>query len=184
MLEYVKICPKCGRANSEFSDICGNDSEFLGMIEPIPKPKENTVSPSPATEPTGQTQTGSTAPSESAQEKVRVTNRFENASAFYLEVPGTQQLYTIKNGSVLGQAHATSDADVQLSGILGVNFVHRRQCAFDYAEAKWHVTAIKQDDFTNPTLVNHINLQPGQRHALNNGDRLTLCNITLNVRII
>jgi hypothetical protein len=184
MLEYVKICPKCGQANSEFSDICGNDGEFLGMIEPIPKHKESSASPAPPMEQSGQTQAGSTAQNESAQEKERVTNRFENASAFYLEIPGTDQVYTIKNGFVLGQAEPTSDADVQLSGIPEINFVHRRHCLFDYAENKWHVTAIKNEGFTNPTLVNHVKLQPGQRHALNNGDRLILSSITLNVRII
>ena len=184
MLEYVKICPKCGRENPETSDICSNEGEFLGMVEPIPKQTEHSAPSTLQTDAENQMRNHDTAPKKCEHQEKRATNRYENPPLFYLEIPGIEKIYTIRHGNVLGQAHSTSDADVQLSGISGVNFVHRRQCRFDYLDGKWNVTAIKQDEFTNPTFVNHNRLEPGQKRTLANGDRLILCNITFTVRIM
>lgn len=187
MLEYVKICPKCGHENPE--DEAGTCKaqgcdQFLGMVEPVPRPNiiQETLSPYPESPEDRPNVTEHF--KDGSQESVRVTNRFKAVSALYLDLPGTEQIYPIQSGFVLGQAHPTSTADIQLVGIQGVNFIHRRHCSFDYTGDCWNVTTIPQEEFTNPTLVNHIKLQPGQKYPIRNGDRLTLCNITFNVRII
>jgi len=48
----------------------------------------------------------------------------------------------------------------------------------------WHVIAIAQPEYTNPTFVNQTRLMPGQHALLRNGDRLVLANVPLNVRIL
>jgi len=183
MARYVKICPRCGHENDELSEACERDGEFLGMVPATPSSKASSgpeASPEPAAEPAGTPE-----PNPSARESVvAATQRFEQPTqALYLETSAGQTL-EIRHGNVLGQAHPTSSAHVQLDNLPGLNYVHRSHCLFEFRDNAWHVTAISQPTYTNPTFVNQKRLEPGQSSALRNGDRLILSNLVLNVRII
>jgi predicted component of type VI protein secretion system len=51
-------------------------------------------------------------------------------------------------------------------------------------DKKWHITAIEQQAYTNPTFINQQRVLPGESRPLRNGDRLTLSGVMLTVRII
>jgi pSer/pThr/pTyr-binding forkhead associated (FHA) protein len=189
MLEYVKICPKCGHVNPEDFDICENKTcrEFLGFEAPV---HISEIKDKIKTQPETQVGKDKTEVIDDKQQdpaklsKEKITLRFETAPVLYLDLPGTSNVYEVQNGWIVGQADPTSNAHVQISDIQGVNFIHREHCSFDYVNGQWFVTTIAHEHFTNPTFVNHQRIQPGQRYPINNGDRLTLSNVTFNVRII
>lgn len=192
MLEYVKVCPKCGHINPESAgDICGREGcdEFLGLVAAVSlasvqMPLDPPVPPNPSPPKTAEDPVQ--VPKSQVQEKsVPFTNRFVNPPPLYLEMPGTSTTYEIHPDFIVGQSHPTSTAHVQLSGIQGVNYVHRRHCIFECTDGQWFITAIRQEEhFTNPTYLNQLIIEPGQRYPLHNGDRLTLAVITLNVRLL
>jgi len=108
----------------------------------------------------------------------------QSTRVLYLDVPETGGCHQVRDGWVVGQAHPTSTADVQLAGLTGINYVHRRHCRFECREDGWYVTAIEQEGYTNPTFVNHRRLAPDEPAPLRNGDRLSLSSVSINVRII
>ncbi len=159
MLEYVKKCPKCGHENPESEFNCTFCDASLVMVEAVRASGLGCACSS--------------------------CSPVETQSLFSLEIPGTAIRYNVKNGDVIGQDHHTSDAEIKLSGIDGVNFVHRRHCRFEVnCSGEWFVTPIIQEDFSNPTNLNIQRLEPGQRYKITNGDKLTLGPVTFQVRII
>ena len=191
MLEYVKICPKCGHATPESSgDVCAamGCGEFLGFVQPVPAAKtadKQQVAAPPVPDVHADKSPPTLPPEIPVQtHSHQVTTRFGAEPSLCLELPGTSKVYEIKNGWVIGQAHSTSNAHVQIADVPGANFIHRQHCSFDCVNGQWFVTAIPHEHYTNPTSVNNQKLQAAQRHPINNGDRLTMSNITFNVRII
>lgn len=109
---------------------------------------------------------------------------FEIQDIIYLDLVGTTNTYEIQNGWILGRSDPESRANIQLSNIYGVNFIHRRHCLFDYCNGQWFITALVNKPFTNSSFVNQTKLEPGQRYPIKNGDKLTLSKLTLNIRIV
>lgn len=182
MSTLVKICSMCGakHAESEFLCSCG---ALLDRIEPVPDP--DLEPPVPPDEQIGPAVSSCPQPPDpnAASVECGVTDRYCAEPPLILEHQGTNRLFEITNGDVLGQAHHTSNARLQLADLPGVNCLHREHCRFDCAQGAWQVTAIARPEFTNPTWVNHIKVEPGMSHPLRNGDRLTLCNIVFTIRI-
>ncbi|NIA12522.1 MAG: FHA domain-containing protein [Nitrospiraceae bacterium] len=166
MLKYVKECPRCGRMNDELSEACGECGEFLGMVPAAPLRETPPEPPPPASPP----------PLPQGEPSASL------ARALYLDVGGA--CHEIQDGYIVGQQHPTSQADVQLSGLEGVTYVHRRHCRFELREDGWYVTALEQPSYTNPTQVNRRTLAAGEACVLHNGDRLRLAGVTLQVRVV
>lgn len=182
MVKYVKICPRCGRPNDELSEACESDGEFLGMVPATPAEGTSAGEFGESSAPSG--------PDESMPEAAELaqapaTDWFgQPRQLLYLDVAANGQCHEIQDGWVIGQAHPTSQAQVQLEDVPGLSYVHRSHCRFDLHDGRWHVTAVAQPSYTNPTFLNRQRLAPGQSMPLRNGDRLVLSNVALNVRII
>lgn len=178
MAAYVKICPRCGHRNDELASACERDAEFLGMVPAIPvheaPPEPALEAPPPAAE----------TPAPEAVAAPEAEAEPLPPHALYLDLEETAQYFAIRDGWVVGQAHPSSTAEVQLSGVEGVNYVHRRHCAFEYRDGRWHVRPLAQPDYTNPTFLNDKRVAPGESATLRNGDRLRLSNVTLRIRIV
>lgn len=193
MMVYVKVCPKCGRKNPESEFNCSGCGYTLIMeeaepfVEPPSQPPPAT-SVNPAAPAPPQPPPPTPPPPESNREKKinpePVTKRLETPGLFFLEIPGAAVRYEVCNGDTIGQAHPSSTSRIQLSGVDGVGFIHRQHCRFDFAKGQWCVTPLPQPDFTNPTTLNAQRLIPGQPYRIKNGDRLTLGQTVLNIRII
>ena len=196
-MRYVKVCPRCGYKNDELAEACEKDGEFLGMTPatadtaPPAQPAANPAVTPPIRECPAPSAPAPAAPAPAAPAvparpaPATVTQRFAEPTALlYLDMPATGQCHEIRDGWTVGQAHPTSPAQVQLSNIPGANYIHRNHCRFDFREGRWQVTALPQPEYTNPTFVNQQRLTAGQTTLLRNGDRLTLANVVLNVRII
>jgi hypothetical protein len=201
MDEYVKICPTCKHVNNEDSDICEKDGVYLGMTpsvrlkDVLQQTQQMPSSPPPVSESPKDTSaplaTASPISSKGEPEAPppQDTSRYVEApSVIYLELLGTSKVYTVRQGSVLGQAHPESDTEIQLEGYPGVNFIHRRHCQFDVDNGQWVVIPIDQvpfgRDFTNPSYLNQEKLVPGKKYPINNGDRLVLGKVPLSIRIV
>ncbi len=170
MAKYVKVCPRCGRANDEFGEVCEADGEFLGMV---PATLAAAHESAPAESP-GEAPSAAAAPAPEAQPAP--------TPVLYLDAGAGGACFEIRDGWVVGQAHFTSTAEVQLTNLPGLQYVHRRHCLFEYSDDGWHVMAIAQPAYTNPTLVNDQTVRPGERVAVHNGDRVTLSATTFSVR--
>jgi hypothetical protein len=177
MTTFVKICPKCGHRNPEYENACSVCTHFIGMETPqaITAP---TVSKS-QTSPTLDAPRAVARPADA---------HLPETTALYLQVLGDSQIFELRDGWIIGQAHPSSNADLQLRDLPGINYVHRRHCQFFYKDDAWHVLAIDQrelgSDFTNLTTVNQTRIAPGQTHRLAGGDQLSLANLKLVVRIV
>ena len=187
-MRYVKICPRCGRENDELNEACENDGEFLGMVPAtIGSDRPSIPSVAPLEEPACAAPPPAdpqSATSPHGAASVAVTPRFQQPThVLYVETAAGVS-HEVRNGSVIGQAHPSSAAHIQLEGLPGVNFVHRSHCMFEYRADGWYVAAIAQPNYTNPTFVNQKRIAPGQNVRLRNGDKLALSNVTLNIRII
>ena len=178
MADFVRICPKCGRANPEYENLCVACDQFIGMENAIPAPVPRSAEPK---------DDGKAGPETS---NPQATRRYTPvAESFFLRLHGPDLLLTVRSGSVLGQAHASSDADLQIrEAVEGCRFVHRRHCRFRREAERWTVTALDQSafgsEFTNPTFVNQHRLAPGADHALQDGDQLRLSGLTFVVRMV
>jgi len=168
MTEFVKICPRCGRFNPEYENLCGGCGQFIAMEPSLPRPPEPAAAPQPIPEP-------ATAPAPRDQ-GLRLT-----------PIAGGVPL-SIQPQAVLGQDHPSGDATVRLPLTLeGAAYVHRRHCRFHREGGQWLVEAIDQagqgSAFTNPTRVNGQEVLPGQRRALQAGDELRLSGVVLRVEL-
>ncbi|HUW62683.1 MAG TPA: FHA domain-containing protein [Candidatus Bathyarchaeia archaeon] len=213
-MRYVKICPRCGKQNDELSDSCAADGEFLGMVPATPEPDSPPDTPSQHPgeipfikrhgkryAPGGPTAAVNTRVDqqrrkESAQDEPEPEPEMcepqpepaatpEPMPTLFLETgTASGQVFEVREAYVVGQAHPSSTAQIQLADLPGVAYVHRSHCSFAFKDRKWHVTPIEQQTYTNPTLVNQQRVPPGESCPLRNGDRLTLSGLTLTVRII
>ena len=213
-MRYVKICPKCGKPNDELSDSCSEDGEFLGMVPATPAPDCPPDAPgqNPGEipfvksrgkqfKPGGPSAAVNTrADQQRRKEKLQKESEPEPHAAqpepepaetpepiptMFLEAGSASgQVFEVREGYVVGQAHPTSMAQIQLTDFPGVTYVHRNHCSFTFKDRKWNVTAIEQQAYTNPTFLNQQRLAPGETRPLRNGDRLTLSGLTLTIRII
>lgn len=177
MLEYVRFCPKCERMYPESEIYCSDCDKLLPPPEPPRPPKEGFPLDDTNRE-TGQNI--SCHPQEQPHPSVPITIRIVNLSLY---LPGTSMEYKVHSGDIIGQKHPSSFAQIQLSGIDGVNLIHRRHCQFELFDNEWFVIPLSQPDFINPTFLNIERLQPGQRYKITNGDKLTLGQTTFLIRI-
>ncbi len=186
---YIKICPACGHKNAESEYVCqGNtcNKHFLGDVEPVLDSGASDASGNPSHYQEEQsfgmdesTSYENVQEEEPSNQGNRKTNRFTSQPMLSVEYAG--HVYDVESGNVMGKADVESDADVQIPGLPG--YIHRRYCQFDFVNGQWQVTAIENTEFTNPTYVNAVKVLPNQSKQLKNGDRLTLCDITFQVRI-
>jgi ribosomal protein L40E len=100
----------------------------------------------------------------------------------YIENPHFLHTVEVRSGQTVGQAHPTSKADVQLSGIPDIEYVSRSHCRFDFDGGAWIVTALPST--TNKTAVNGQIVPRGQSFPVHNGDMVTLATIPLRMRIM
>jgi hypothetical protein len=174
MAEFVRICPRCGQTNPEYENLCGACNQFIGMEAAVPAPP-----------PTGGQEAAPAGP-----QHTQATRRYVPvAESFFLQLPESDLLLTVRPGDVLGQAHVSNDAQLQVpASVQGSGFLHRRHCRFERDEGGWRVIAIEQrahgSGFTNPTFVNQHRLAPGDRHPLGDGDQLRLSGLSFNVRVV
>jgi hypothetical protein len=183
---YIKICPSCHHKNPEFDYNCQRCKYFLGDVEPVTEQEADTAEEKPREqEPESTTSSGGIPEQEETfQGKPagghRTTDRYVSQPMLSIEYAGRS--YPVESGSVMGKADATSTAELQIPGL--PTYIHRRHCCFDFTDNQWQVTAIENEEYTNPTKLNGSKIPPNQHRALQNGDRLTLCDITFQVRII
>jgi len=190
--DMVRECPKCGHKNPEEEQICSgpNCGEFLGFVDPTPitkvkrKPHQDLETGTAHSFPTNQPLSPHPSNVEGKEQSHPVTTRYESQAMLYLKCSASGKAHMVHPGWIMGQSHPTSQANIQISGVPGVNFIHRHHCRFDHDNGRWFVTAIDQQSFTNPTIVNDQKLAPGQNCVIKHGDKLTLVNTTFTVDMI
>ncbi len=176
MTEFVKICPKCGNCNPEYENTCSACNQFIGMEAAVPRPISEELPP--------------VEEKKTPVEPISPTLRFPSQNlSFYLEHQDSGQVFTVKPGWLIGQAHESNEAEIQIPlEIAGSEFIHRRHCRFDYMQERWTVTALEQNrygqDFTNPSFLNGRALPTEQPQALNNGDNLRLSGVSFRIKFI
>jgi hypothetical protein len=187
---YIKICPNCGHHNAEIPK-CSKCKYFIGDVDSVPacEASGNISDDSDSAEPDDHEQPHKTNGYDdtcSVQEEQPhtlggpKTTMFSPTPMLSLEYSGCS--YDVEPGTIMGKADATSSANLQIPGL--PNYIHRRHCRFDFQNGQWQVTAIENEEFTNPTFVNSNKVQPNQSLPLKNGDRLILCDVSFNVRML
>lgn len=177
-MSCIKSCPKCGHRNPEPADLCEACEEFLGLVAP-----ETVADPEPE-----QVIPDLTALASTPAASGRVTQVESTApSLLYLESPAGHRTYSVKSGDIVGQAHATSTAQVQIESLPGAQCIHRQHGRFDWRDGQWYVTTLDQrsfgSDFTNSTVLNGHHLAPGTSQPIQPGARLVLAGVLFTVRI-
>jgi len=185
MSAFIKICPKCGHHNPEYENACTLCTDFIGMETPIPAPP-SASEPQPGGD--GVVEHQSADQAQASTEAAPQAAVAQPQPTLYLQVLGSEQIFEVRDGWVVGQAHASSTADLQLRDLPGVHYLHRNHCRFSCLNGDWQITPTDQRqfgrDFTNPTAVNQATLTAGEAHGIKNGDQLSLANLKLVVRII
>lgn len=166
---FVKRCPQCGKASPESEMLCAHCGHYLGgvaVVEADGDTGHNLESqPDEAT--------GAPADAESmamSAEPLCLLESLQNGESI-----------KVRSGQVLGQAHATSNADVQLAGFPGVEYVSRRHCRLEQRQGAWFLTAL--EDALNPTFCNRVRLAPGGQVRLRDGDEVTLAAVSFTVKL-
>jgi pSer/pThr/pTyr-binding forkhead associated (FHA) protein len=154
-------------------NLCVKCGHFLGLVSPVPDPEKATAPDSPE----GGGFSG-TEPRESPPPRPGPAGE----PGLYLESLDTGQTYEIKNDAIVGQAHSSSRADVQLTGLPNLNYVSRHHCQFHLEAGIWYVTALSSS--LNSTLVSQTPVSKGGRMRLRNGDELLMANVPFRVRIV
>mgnify|MGYP001822279933 CR=1 FL=1 len=184
MSTFIKICPKCAHQNPEYENACAACAYFIGMETPV---SSTTAKASPGAG-GGEVHPQAAEPESAASQAAPQAGRSQGQSTLYLQVLGSERTFEVRDGWSVGQSHASSDADLQLRDLPGVDYLHRNHCRFSCVDGDWQVTPIDQRqlgrDFTNPTAVNDNRLAPGEAHSISNGDQLTLATVKMLVRII
>ena len=184
MDRYVKICPKCKRHNAEGENDCLGCGYFLGLVRAVASPVGEEAEPevgAPPFEPVSLSRSMDEG-SEGAGGAPEPGPAPPRESELYLDCQTTPASFAIKDGNIVGQAHPTSRADVQLSNIPNLNFVSRHHCRFHLVGGYWFVTALP--DALNPTTVNQLPVAPGGRVRITQGDELVMANVPFRVRIV
>lgn len=173
MTKFVKVCPKCSHHNPEYENICGQCQHFIGMEAPVKASSSPQLPETPPPSPLPQSNTSAST---------------ETTTSFYLESADGTQIYTIKSGWTIGQAHPSSQAEIQVGQLEGCQFIHRQHCRFTFKNEQWYLTAIDQKplgrEFTNPTVINQKPLNPGKSRPIKNGDKVELSNVVFYVRMV
>ena len=185
MTEFVKICPQCQLANPEYENVCSGCGHFIAMEVAVQAPVE------PASV-ENQPQEADVEVDRNAGEQAPVapTMRYQPEQlSFYLELTASGDIFTIENGTILGQRHASSKANVQIPPDRpGAEFLHRQHCRFSNEKGQWRVQAMDQiplgQEFTNPTFVNQNRLGAGQWAVLANGDQIRLSGLLFEVKMV
>lgn len=177
-IRYVRICPRCGYENAESRDTCINEGEFLGLTPAVPAP--TAVPSAPDAHVSSQAEPPLALELDAAAEPGRAT-----AAILVLEAPGFGTTFVVRNGATVGRAGPGGNADVPLTGLPALNHVHRRHCRFEVRDGRWRCTALDEGSFSppNPTLVNGEAVAPGEARPIDDGDRVSLANTHLVVRI-
>lgn len=173
MAEFVKVCPKCGEINPEYENLCRGCQLFIGMEPSVVRasgPPASAQQAGDLGEHVGEVM------QPAAVSRCRVTH------------PGSGVELLVSDGALLGQAHSGSPAAMQLpSAVPGVVYVHRQHCRFLRRDGQWYLEAVDQTplgrSFTNPTWVNEVEIPPGTRQVLTDGDELRLSGVRLRVAI-
>jgi len=166
--------------NDEEADVCAQDGEFLGMVPAAPAPECPSAKAPPVVEANAAPAPSPAPPSATlSQGSVSATD-----PVLYLDCEGGGQCHAVRPGWTVGQAHASGTAEVQLSGMPGVQYVHRRHCRFEYQGDIWYLCPLPQTEYTNPTTINGRSVAPGERAAVRNGDRIALAGVRLTARIL
>ena len=182
-MRYVKTCPRCGYLNDEEADVCAQDGEFLGMIPAVPAPDRPSEKVLPPLE--NETVSASAQPEQGDRPVAASPDSVPAADpVLYLDCEGSGQCHAVRPGWTVGQSHASSSAEAQLSGIPGVQYVHRRHCRFEYEDGLWYLCPLPQADYTNPTTINGRPVAPGERAAVRHGDRIVMAVVRLTVRML
>ncbi|KPQ00006.1 MAG: FHA domain [Rhodobacteraceae bacterium HLUCCA12] len=179
--EYVRECPRCGHYNPEHRDTCVRDGEFLGLEPAIPAPRQaGDVPRAPGSPHT--LDPAALYPRESGTAPER-----EDAApaTLILEALGFGMTFTVRSGATVGRAGPDSNAEVQLAGLPALNYVHGRHCRFELHDGRWHCVALDEGSFSppNPTCVNGERVPTGEARPVGDGDRVSMANTHLVVRI-
>ena len=177
MSDFVKICPKCGDHNPEGVNTCQKCSHFLGMVRPVPRPAPPSEEPVPEISPAPET---IMAPAEPTPEAL--AEPATDSPDLYVECLSTGRTFQVRPGFIVGRRDETSQADVQLEGAPGLNFVSREHCRFLFEDGAWFVVSLRSA--MNGASVNQREIAPGARAKVDNGDTLTLANVPFRIRIM
>ncbi|MFH1137140.1 MAG: FHA domain-containing protein [Pseudomonadota bacterium] len=174
--EYVKPCPQCGLRNPEHEDVCPQCGQFLGLVRPVVLEREVAAAPdnhpAPDAGPPGDDRSAAAGPGPAPGPA---------EPRLVLESLANGRTFQVLSGQTVGQAHPTSRAEVQMSGVPDLNYVSRHHCRFDFEEGGWSVTCL-------PAALNGLTLRgnqlaPGGRAPARDGDRLELANVPFIIRI-
>ena len=175
--EYVKICPQCGQHSPEHEGVCPHCGQFLGLVRPVLQ--ERDPAPDLVVE---QSRFGS------GENGERFTMRLVPAGApekvepvLILESLEGDRIFRVLSGQTVGQAHPTSSAEVQMTGIPNLNYVSRQHCRFDFESGDWYVTCLPSA--LNGLTLRGAELSTGGRALVRDGDRLEMANVPFLVRI-
>ncbi len=189
MSTFVKVCPKCAHPNPEYENACELCAYFIGMESPIPAPESSATEKEDNANHVNQevSQSSELPTIESNKDGQELTKPLES-ELLYLELIESDHVYGVQNRWIVGQAHESSTANLQLSNISGDNYMHRNHCQFLREGSEWHVKPIDQRiygrAFTNPTVLNYIKLEPGETAVLKSGDQLILAGVQFVVRFL
>ncbi len=179
-MSRIKRCPKCGHRNPEQADLCEVCGEFLGLV--MPETVSDPVEPEPVVP-----DPADGSPPATPERATRMETAAPSLLYLELPTPAGHRSYPVRSGQIVGQAHPTSLAQVQIEPLPGVDRIHRQHGRFDWRDGEWRVTALDQrlfgSDFTNSTVLNGQRLAPGDSYPLGNSDRLALAGVLFTVRI-
>ena len=99
----------------------------------------------------------------------------------YMDATTARESFQVRSGETVGQAHSTSNADVQLSNVPNVDYISREHCRFDLEEHAWFITALPSG--LNGTFVNREPLKRGDRARVRDGDEVMLANVPFRIRL-
>lgn len=161
---FVRLCPRCGHANSELADQCEKDGEYIGGEASVPRREAGPTDPCTVS-------TQAAAPLAAAPP----------GGVLYLEFAGSDhRVWPVASGQVVGKDSPTGHADVRLMELPELEYLSREQCRFEAEGDRWFVVHL--GTALNPTLLGETPLPADQRVPLRRGDRLTLASLKCTVR--
>lgn len=203
-MQYVKICPdpRCAHQNDEIADSCERCHRLLGQVYTTPihesellKDSPKLGDPDPPSESDAALREADRQPVADAgtqQTQVRKTTAV-STDLLTLELIGGGRVFPIRAGQTLGRDDgSTGDpgrVNIPNGAGVDVRYVSRWHCRFDYHNGQWSVTPLNPRDFMselkapNPTSLGEQRLTIGQSYAVHDGDRLTLTDVELLIRI-
>lgn len=203
-MQYVKICPdpECAHHNDEFASTCERCHRLLGQVQPTPIHESALPSNSPKHDDPHPPSQSDAAPREAdrhaaagagtRQTPVRKTTAVRN-DLLTLEFIRGGRVFPIRAGQVLGRDDgSTGDrgrVNIPTDAGVDVGYVSRWHCRLDCHNGQWSLTPLNPRDFMselkapNPTYLGAQRLAIGQSYPVHDGDRLTLTDVELRIRI-